>query len=110
MLVRGYACAGDPMALEIFRQQAIALGRLFTIAANFTDPHAYFLGGGVVEAVPSFRDWFLGTVREHTDLRDEQLPLATFAVVPDLDMAGARGAAIAAGGALGWAPPGVPGH
>jgi len=33
----------------------------------------------------------------------------TFAVVPDLDMAGARGAAIAAGGALGWAPPGLPG-
>ncbi len=104
-LVRDYACAGDPMALEIFRQQAIAIGRLFTIAANFTDPNAYFLGGGVVEAVPSFRDWFLTTVREHTDLRDEQLPLVTFAVVPDLDMAGARGAAIAGGNALGWAPP-----
>ena len=109
MLVRGYACAGDPMALEIFRQQAIALGRLFTVAANFTDPHAYFLGGGVVEAVPSFRDWFLDTVREHTDLRAEQLPRVTFALVPDLDMAGARGAAIAAGGVLGWAPPGLPG-
>jgi len=109
MLVRGYACAGDPMALEIFRQQAIALGRLFTVAANVTDPHAYFLGGGVVEAVPSFRDWFLDTVREHTDLRSEQLPRVTFALVPDLDMAGARGAAIAAGGALGWAPPGLPG-
>src|SRR5262252_1959711 len=108
-LVRGYACDGDPMALEIFRQQAIALGRLFTIAANFTDPHAYFLGGGVVEAAPSFRDWFLATVREHTDLRAEQLPLVTFALVPDLDMAGARGAAIAAGDALGWAPPGLPG-
>jgi predicted NBD/HSP70 family sugar kinase len=98
------------MALEIFRQQAIALGRLFTIAANVTDPHAYFLGGGVVETVPSFRDWFLATVREHTDLRAEQLPLETFALVPDLDMAGARGAAIAAGGALGWAPPGLPGR
>ena len=97
------------MALEIFRQQAIALGRLFTVAANFTDPHAYFLGGGVVEAVPSFRDWFLDTVREHTDLRAEQLPRVTFALVPDLDMAGARGAAIAAGGVLGWAPPGLPG-
>jgi glucokinase len=109
-LVRGYACAGDAMALEIFRQQAIALGRLFTIAANLTDPHAYFLGGGVVEAVPSFRDWFLGMVREHTDLRTEQLPLVTFALVPDLDMAGARGAAIAASGALGWAPPGLPGR
>ena len=47
---------------------------------------------------------------EHTDLRAEQLPLGAFAVVPDLDMAGARGAAIAAGGALGWAPPGAPGH
>jgi len=109
-LVRSYASAGDPMALEIFRQQAIALGRLFTIAANFTDPHAYFLGGGVVEAAPSFRDWFLATVREHTDLRDEQLPLVTFALVPDLDMAGARGAAIAAGDALGWAPPGLSGR
>ena len=106
--VRGYACAGDAMAIEIFRQQAIALGRLFTIAANVTDPHAYFLGGGVVEAVPSFRDWFLATVSEHTDLRDEQRPVATFALVPDLDMAGARGTAIAAADALGWAPPKVP--
>jgi glucokinase len=104
-LVRGYASAGDPMALEIFRQQAIALGRLFTIAANFTDPDAYFLGGGVVEAVPRFRDWFLALVREHTDLRAEQVPRATFALVPELDMAGARGAAIAAADTLGWAPP-----
>jgi predicted NBD/HSP70 family sugar kinase len=103
--VRAYASAGDPMALEIFRQQAAALGRLFTIAANFTDPDAYFVGGGVVEAAPEFRDWFLATVRDHTDLRPEQRPLATFALVPDLDMAGARGAAIAAGDALGWAPP-----
>jgi predicted NBD/HSP70 family sugar kinase len=104
-MVRGYASAGDPMALEIFRQQAIALGRLFTIAANVTDPDAYFLGGGVVEALPSFRDWFLATVREHTDLRAEQRPLVTFALVPDLDMAGARGAAIAGGDTLGWAAP-----
>jgi glucokinase len=108
-LVRGYASAGDPMATEIFRQQAIALGRLFTIAANVTDPDAYFLGGGVVESAPSFRDWFLATVREHADLRAEQRSRATFALVPDLDMAGARGAAIAAGDALGWAPPQLPG-
>jgi glucokinase len=104
-LVRDYGSAGDPMAMEIFRQQAIAVGRLFTIAANFTDPDAYFLGGGVVEAAPSFRDWFLATVREHTDLRAEQLPLVTFALVPDLDMAGARGAAFAAARTLEWAPP-----
>jgi glucokinase len=95
-LVRAYGERGDPLALKIFAQQAIALGRLFTIAANYTDPGAYFLGGGVVEAEPRFREWFLATVREHTALREEQTRVATLALVPDLDMAGARGAAIAA--------------
>jgi glucokinase len=95
-LVRGYGEAGDPLAMKIFEQQAMALGRLFTIAANFSDPHAYFVGGGVVEAAPHFREWFLATVREHTALREEQAEVAHFALVPDLDMAGARGAAIAA--------------
>jgi glucokinase len=95
-LIRGYAEAGDPLALQIFTQQAIAIGRLLTIAANFTDPDVYFLGGGVVEAAPHFRDWFLGQVREHTILREEQAQAATIMLVPDLDMAGARGSAIAA--------------
>ena len=45
-LVRAYGENGDPMALAVFEQQAKAVGRLFTIAANFTDPDAYFLGGG----------------------------------------------------------------
>jgi len=100
-LVRALGEAGDPMALEIFGQQAVALGRLLSIAANFTDPHMYFLGGGVVETSPAFRDWFLAKVRDHTDLREEQQRAATFALVPDLDMAGARGAAIAARETLG---------
>jgi glucokinase len=100
-LVRDYGERGDPLALAIFRQQAMALGRLFTIAANFVDPHTYFLGGGVVEAAPRFRDWFLGEVRRHTLLREEQARAASFALVPDLDMAGARGAAIAAAESLG---------
>jgi glucokinase len=100
-LVRGYGERGDPLALEIFRQQAMALGRLFTIAANYSDPSTYFLGGGVVEAAPRFRDWFLAQVREHTLLREEQARAASFALVPDLDMAGARGAAIAAAESLG---------
>ncbi len=99
-LVRGYGEKGDPMALKIFEQQAMALGRLFTIAANFTDPGVYFVGGGVVEAAPEFRDWFLQTVRAHTKLRAEQERVAAFSLVPDLDMAGARGAAVAAMGAL----------
>jgi predicted NBD/HSP70 family sugar kinase len=84
------------MAIEIFTQQAIALGRLFTVVCNILDPHAYFVGGGVVEASPSFREWFLEMVASHTTLRREQREVATFALVPDLDMAGARGAAIAA--------------
>ena len=63
---------GDELALTVFAQQAMALGRLFTIAANFTDPHAYFVGGGVVEPPSRFRDWFLDQVRAGTDLREEQ--------------------------------------
>jgi len=95
-LVRKYAEDGDEMALAIFRQQAIALGRLFTIAANFLDPDAYFLGGGVVEAAPHFRDWFFAEVRANTVLREEQARAAEISLVPDLDMAGARGSAVAA--------------
>lgn len=95
-LVRGYGERGDPLALAIFGQQAQALGRLFTIAANFFDPSAYFVGGGVVEAAPAFRDWFVDQVRRHTVLKEEQARAAIFGLVPDLDMAGARGAAIAA--------------
>jgi glucokinase len=101
-LVRARGEDGDPMALKIFEQQAMALGRLFTIAANFTDPSAYFIGGGVVETGPEFREWFLGKVREHTVLREEQERVAAFALVPDLDMAGARGAAIAALDVSAW--------
>ena len=95
-LVRRYGEQGDELALAIFRQQAMALGRLFTIAANFFDPGGYFLGGGVVEAAPDFRDWFLAEVRANTVLREEQARAAEISLVPDLDMAGARGSAIAA--------------
>ena len=94
--VREYAQCGDEMALRIFEQQAMAIGRLFTIAANFTDPDAYFVGGGVVEAEPHFRGWFLDNVQRHSELRSEQRECAEFLVVSDLDMAGARGSAMAA--------------
>lgn len=86
----------DPMSMAIFEQQAKALGHLFTVAANFTDPDAFFVGGGVVETAPWFRTWFLDTVRAHTTLRTEQAERTEFALVQDLDMAGARGAALAA--------------
>jgi glucokinase len=94
--VRTYGERGDEMALAIFGQQASAIGRMFTIAANFTDPDAYFVGGGVVETEPAFREWFLDAVRTATLLREEQADVVEFAIVPDLDMAGARGAAVAA--------------
>ena len=94
--VRGYAQNGDKMALEIFRQQAMAIGRVFSVAAKFTDPDVYFVGGGVIEAAEHFRDWFLATVREHTSLYVEQAAVEEVALVPDLDMAGARGSALAA--------------
>ena len=99
-LVRSYGEAGDPLALAIFEQQAMAIGRLLTIAANFTDPHVYLLGGGVVEAAPAFRDWFIDRVRAHTVLREEQAQASSIGLVPDLDMAGARGSAIAARAAV----------
>jgi predicted NBD/HSP70 family sugar kinase len=98
--VRAYGEQGDELARRLFAQQAMVVGRLFTVAANFTDPRAYFVGGGVVEADPAFRDWFLTIVREHTELREEQAAIAEFAIVPDLDMAGARGSAFAALGML----------
>ncbi|GAA3230831.1 ROK family protein [Actinocorallia longicatena] len=94
--LRSFGEQGDEMALKVFDQQAMAIARLFTIAANFTDPDAYFLGGGVVEAAPHFREWFLDRVRTHTVLRSEQESASTITLVTDLDMAGARGSALAA--------------
>jgi predicted NBD/HSP70 family sugar kinase len=93
---RSYGEKGDVMARKIFEQQAMAIGRLFTIASRFTDPDAYFVGGGIAETTPEFREWFLARVRENTSLEKEQEETATFALVEDLDMAGARGAALAA--------------
>ena len=49
-----------------------------------------------MEAASHFREWFLKTVRENTALREEQVRASRFEMVPHLDMAGARGAAIAA--------------
>jgi predicted NBD/HSP70 family sugar kinase len=98
--VRAYAERGDELAIKVFEQQAKALGRLFSLIANITDPAAYFLGGGVVETEPQLRTWFLDQVKAHTALREEQAERAVFALVPHLDMAGARGAAIGAVGAV----------
>ena len=94
--VRSFGERGDEMALRLFEQQAMAIGRLFSLGANFLDADAYFVGGGVIEASADFRAWFLGRVAEHAAFRDEQRAVVRVAVVPDGDMAGARGAAMAA--------------
>jgi glucokinase len=94
--VRTLAEEGDEMSRRIFEQQAKVVAALFHIASNFTDPTAYFVGGGVVETKPEFRQWFLDRVRENMHLREEQAEVAVVATVPDLDMAGGRGAALAA--------------
>jgi len=99
--VRGYGERGDEMALKIFDQQAAAIGRLFTIVSNVVDPDVYFIGGGVLEAEEHFQSWFMGKVREYTALRDEQAAVAEVREVTDLDMAGCRGAAVAALSVLG---------
>jgi len=99
--LRGYAVDGDEMARKVFSQQAVALANLFTISARFTDPHAYFVGGGVVEASAEFRDWFMGEIRSHVRLMAEQRDVVEIALVPDLDMAGARGVAVAARNEMG---------
>ena len=88
------------MALALFDQQAAALGRLFTIAANFNDPSRLLRGrrsggGGAAlrRVVPR------PGPRAH-DLREEQAAVARFVLVPDRDMAGARGSALAAAATL----------
>src|SRR3954451_10631562 len=94
--VRDYGEQGDELAVRIFDQQAMAIGRMFTIAANFFDPDTYFIGGGVTDTGAEFRTAFIERVQAATELRQEQAQVATFAVVPDLDTAGARGSALAA--------------
>lgn len=92
--LRALAEARDPLALQVFDQQAAVIGRLFSLLADVVDADAYFIGGGVVEATVGFQDWFLGRVQHALDVRAEQS--RTVARVPDGDMAGARGAALAA--------------
>jgi hypothetical protein len=80
------------MALKIFEQQAMVLGRLFSIAANFTDRVLRRRRRGrnqqtVSRVVPRRR------TAAHRCA--EQTKVAAFAIVPDLDWP-TQGAALAA--------------
>jgi glucokinase len=94
--LRALAAAGDELALSVFRQQAAAIGRLFTILMNVLDPDICFVGGGVLEADAAFQERFLEDIRAALRYRKQQAGTLPVAAVPHLDMAGARGAALAA--------------
>jgi glucokinase len=94
--LRSLAVAGDELARSVFRQQAAAIGRLFTILMNILDPDICFVGGGVLEADAAFQARFLDDIRDALRYRKQQAGTLQVAAVPDLDMAGARGAALAA--------------
>jgi glucokinase len=94
--LRGLAVDGDELALAILRQQATAIGRLLTICMNVIDPDVCFVGGGVLEADAAFRERYLADVRAGLSYRKQQSGVLVVTAVPDLDMAGARGAALAA--------------
>ena len=60
----------------IFRQQAVAIAQVVLDRRQRSPtPDTYFVGGGVIEAAPHFRDWFLsvgaGRTRRCTRSRPE---------------------------------------
>jgi len=93
--VRGLADRGDPMALDIFRAQAHALGLFIDQMVNLFDPDGFLIGGGAVEASQTFRDWFVTEIRAGMPVQREEQVLR-IELMPDGDTAGARGAALEA--------------
>jgi predicted NBD/HSP70 family sugar kinase len=98
--IRNLADGGDPMALEIFRVQARALGLFVDQMVNVFDPDAFLIGGGALEASRAFRDWFVAEVRRAMPAQREE-QVTRLELMPDGDTAGARGAALEAVRAFG---------
>jgi predicted NBD/HSP70 family sugar kinase len=95
-LVRGMAEEGDPLAREIFRVQAHALGLFFDEMINTFDPDALIVGGGAIETGPEFQAWFIDEIRKGMPAqRAEQAGIPIY-IMPNGDTAGSRGAAIEA--------------
>jgi predicted NBD/HSP70 family sugar kinase len=95
-LVRSLAERGDPLACEIFRVQAHALGLFFDEMINTFDPDALIVGGGAIETGKEFQDWFVEEIRRGMPhQRAEQADIPIY-IMPNGDTAGARGAAIEA--------------
>lgn len=95
-LVRGMAERGDPLAREIFRVQAHALGVFFDEMINTFDPDALIVGGGAIETGKAFQEWFVQEIRNGMPpQRSEQVAIPIH-IMPNGDTAGSRGAAIEA--------------
>jgi len=95
-LVRSLAEGDDPMAKEIFRVQAHALGLLFDEMINTFDPDALIVGGGAIETKEEFQQWFIDQIREGMPKQREEQADIPIHVMPNGDTAGARGASIEA--------------
>ena len=96
MKVRGLAEAGDELALARVRAAGDGARPAVHDRGELHRPARVLprrRGGGGGAALPGLVP---GPGPEHTQLRDEQEKIATLELVPDRDMAGARGAAIAA--------------
>jgi glucokinase len=91
--IRGLADGGDPMAREIFRIQARALGLFVDQMVNLFDPDGFLIGGGALEASRTFRDWFVDEVKAGMPVQREE-QVTRIELMPDGDTAGARGAAL----------------
>lgn len=94
--VRGLAEKGDPLAREIFRVQAHALGLFFDEMVNTFDPDALIVGGGAVETSTEFQNWFVAEIRAGMPNQREEQADIPIVVMPNGDTAGARGAAVEA--------------
>lgn len=91
--VRSLAEKGDDLAKEIFQAQCWALAAHIDQMINVLDMDAVFIGGGVIEASAELRTWYLESIRAAVPFRAEQKDLL-IDIVPDGDMAGARGVAL----------------
>lgn len=94
--VRGFADKGDPLARDIFRVQAHALGLFYDQMINTFDPDALIVGGGVLEASEQLQIWFVDEIRKAMPEQREEQRGIPIHVMPNGDTAGARGAAIEA--------------
>ena len=93
-LVRGMAERGDPMAREIFRVQANAMGLFFDQMVNTFDPDALIVGGGALETGIEFQTWFLDQIRAGMPTQRSEQADIPIHVMPNGDTAGSRGAAL----------------